>query len=117
MQKKIRIGTRSSKLALWQARTVAIQLEELGHDVEVVKIDSQEDLDLENSSYETEINGAFTRTLDKALLNDSIDIAVHSMKDVPIVLPKKIVQAAVLKRAGSLDVLVYNGSEESAIQK
>jgi len=39
MQKKIRIGTRSSKLALWQARTVAIQLEELGHDVEVVKID------------------------------------------------------------------------------
>lgn len=117
MQKKIRIGTRSSKLALWQARTVAIQLEELGHDVEVVKIDSQGDLDLVNPLYEMGITGVFTRTLDKALLNDSIDIAVHSMKDVPTVLPENIVQAAVLKRAGSLDVLVYNDSEESAIQK
>ena len=117
MQKKIRIGTRSSKLALWQARTVAIQLEELGHDVEVVKIDSQGDLDLENPLYEMGITGVFTRTLDKALLNDSIDIAVHSMKDVPTVLPEKIVQAAVLKRAGSLDVLVYNDSVESVMQK
>ena len=90
MQKKIRIGTRSSKLALWQARTVAIQLEELGHDVEVVKIDSQGDLDLENPLYEMGITGVFTRTLDKALLNDSIDIAVHSMKDVPTVLPEKL---------------------------
>lgn len=117
MQKKIRIGTRSSKLALWQARTVAIQLEELGHDVEVIKIDSQGDLDLENPLYEMGITGVFTRTLDKALLNDSIDIAVHSMKDVPTVLPEKIVQAAVLKRAGSLDVLVYNGDVESVMQK
>jgi len=117
MQKIIRIGTRSSKLALWQARTVAIQLEELGHKVEVVKIDSQGDLDLENPLYEMGITGVFTRTLDKALLNDSIDIAVHSMKDVPTVLPEKIVQAAVLKRAGSLDILVYNGDVESVMQK
>ncbi len=117
MQNKIRIGTRSSKLALWQARTVAIQLEELGHDVEVVKIDSQGDLDLENPLYEMGITGVFTKTLDKALLSDKVDIAVHSMKDVPTVLPENIVQAAVLKRAGSLDVLVYNGDIESVMQK
>ena len=117
MENKIRIGTRSSKLALWEANTVAKQLEELGHRTEIIEIDSQGDLDLTKPLYELGITGIFTKNLDVALLNDTIDIAVHSMKDVPTVLPENIVQAAVLKRAGSLDVLVYNDNEEFLMQK
>ena len=109
---KIRIGTRSSELALWQANTVARQLEELGHTSEIIKIDSQGDLDLKKPLYELGITGVFTRNLDIALLNGTIDIAVHSMKDVPTVLPENVVQAAVLKRGGSLDVLVFKDNEE-----
>ena len=52
------------------------------------------------------ITGIFTKTLDVAMINGMVDIAVHSMKDVPTILPKGIVQTAVLKRASSQDVLV-----------
>lgn len=109
MEKIIRIGTRSSKLALWQANLVAEKLKEiegLELKTEIVHIDSQGDLDLDKPLHELGITGVFTKTLDDALLKGKIDIAVHSMKDVPTVLPNKIVQAAVLKRAGSLDVLI-----------
>ncbi|AOW20263.1 hydroxymethylbilane synthase [Urechidicola croceus] len=120
MNRTIRIGTRSSELALWQANLVAKKLEEIeGVDIktEIVKIDSQGDLQLDKPLYELGITGVFTKNLDIALLNGEIDIAVHSMKDVPTVLPKKIVQAAVLKRAGSLDVLVTReGNEEFLYQ-
>jgi hydroxymethylbilane synthase len=109
MQKIIRIGTRSSQLALWQANLVASQLQEIeGLDIktEIVKIDSQGDLNLDKPLHELGLTGIFTKSLDAAMLRGEIDIAVHSMKDVPTVLPNKIVQAAVLKRAGSLDVLI-----------
>jgi hydroxymethylbilane synthase len=56
--------------------------------------------------YELGITGIFTKTLDVAMLNNTVDIAVHSLKDVPTALPKGIVQAAVLKRASTLDILV-----------
>lgn len=112
MDNTIRIGTRSSELALWQANTVAHQLNHLGHKTKIVKIDSQGDLDLKKPLYEMGITGVFTKNLDIALLNNTIDIAVHSLKDVPTVLPENIVQAAVLKRAGSLDVLVYKDNED-----
>ncbi|MDT0552355.1 hydroxymethylbilane synthase [Urechidicola vernalis] len=117
MEKIIRIGTRSSELALWQANTVAHQLNHLGHETEIVKIDSQGDLDLKKPLYEMGITGVFTKNLDIALLNGTIDIAVHSMKDVPTVLPENIVQAAVLKRAGSLDVCVFKDNEDFFHQK
>ena len=117
MDKKIRIGTRSSELALWQANTVASQLNHLGHETEIVKIDSQGDINLEKPLYEMGITGIFTKNLDIALLNRTIDIAVHSMKDVPTALPQNIVQAAVLKRGGSLDILVFKGNEEFLHQK
>jgi hydroxymethylbilane synthase len=109
MQKTIRIGTRSSQLALWQANLVANKLQEIeGLDIktEIVKIDSQGDLNLDKPLHELGLTGVFTKSLDAAMLRGEIDIAVHSMKDVPTVLPNKIVQAAVLKRAGSLDVLI-----------
>lgn len=117
MEKMIRIGTRSSELALWQAKQVANSLHDLGVKTQIVKIDSQGDLNLEKPLYELGIIGVFTKNLDIALLNGSIDIAVHSMKDVPTNLPENIVQAAVLKRGGYNDVLVYNGNEEFLSQK
>ncbi|MDV7187124.1 hydroxymethylbilane synthase [Lutibacter sp. TH_r2] len=103
---KIRIGTRSSELALWQANTVAHQLETLGHETEIVKIDSLGDVVLDKPLYELGITGVFTRNLDIALLNNKVDIAVHSFKDVPTKLAEGIVQAAVLKRGDFSDILV-----------
>ncbi len=112
MGKVIRIGTRSSDLALWQANVVSQSLIDLGVETKIIKIDSQGDLNLDKPLYELGITGIFTRNLDVALLNGSIDIAVHSMKDVPTVLPDDIVQAAVLKRGGYNDILVFKGNEE-----
>ena len=67
------------------------------------------DLVLDKPLYELGITGIFTKTLDVAMLNGDIDIAVHSMKDVPTALPKGIVEAAVLKRADVKDILVHKG--------
>ncbi|MEX0275564.1 MAG: hydroxymethylbilane synthase, partial [Flavobacteriaceae bacterium] len=107
MKYPIRIGTRESELALWQAKTVKRQLEALGHSCEMVPVKSTGDVVLDKPLYELGITGIFTRTLDIALLEDKIDVAVHSMKDVPTVLPKQLVQAAVLKRGMTNDVLIH----------
>ncbi|WNH08547.1 hydroxymethylbilane synthase [Thalassobellus suaedae] len=112
MSKTIRIGTRDSKLALWQAKIVQSQLENLGHKTELVPVKSTGDLVLDKPLYELGITGIFTRTLDIAMLNNDIDIAVHSLKDVPTILPKGIVQAAVLKRGNVNDTLVFKNNEE-----
>ncbi|WP_194768274.1 hydroxymethylbilane synthase [Tamlana sp. I1] len=112
MSKIIRIGTRDSELALWQANIVKTQLEALGHKTQLVPVKSTGDLVLDKPLYELGITGIFTRTLDIAMLNDDIDIAVHSLKDVPTVLPKGIVQAAVLKRGNVNDTLVFKNNEE-----
>ncbi|WP_142784409.1 hydroxymethylbilane synthase [Changchengzhania lutea] len=112
MSKIIRIGTRDSELALWQAKIVQSQLEHLGHKTTIVPVKSTGDLVLDKPLYELGITGIFTRTLDIAMLNHDIDIAVHSLKDVPTVLPKGIVQAAVLKRGNVNDTLVFKDNEE-----
>ena len=117
MSKLIRIGTRDSELALWQAKTVQSQLENLGYKTTLVPVKSTGDLVLNKPLYELGITGIFTRTLDIAMLNHDIDIAVHSLKDVPTVLPKGIVQAAVLKRGNFNDLLVYKNNEEFLAQK
>ncbi len=109
MTSSIRIGTRDSALALWQAKTVQKQLESLGYSTQLVSIKSTGDLVLDKPLYELGITGIFTKTLDVALLRKEIDIAVHSMKDVPTALPKGIVQAAVLERATVTDILVTKG--------
>jgi hydroxymethylbilane synthase len=106
MNKVIRIGTRDSQLALWQAHTVENQLQALGYKTQIVPVKSIGDLKLDTPLYELGITGIFTKTLDVAMLNNTVDIAVHSLKDVPTALPKGIVQAAVLKRANTLDILV-----------
>ncbi len=112
MNKIIRIGTRDSELALWQANTVKNKLEALGYQAALVPVKSTGDLVLDKPLYELGITGIFTKTLDVAMLNGEIDIAVHSMKDVPTALPQGIVQAAVLERANYLDILAYNDNEE-----
>ncbi|WP_116790004.1 hydroxymethylbilane synthase [Flavobacterium psychrotrophum] len=111
-QKTIRIGTRDSELALWQAHTVEKQLNDLGYATEIVAVKSTGDLILDVPLYELGITGIFTKTLDVAMLRGEVDIAVHSMKDVPTALPKGIVQAAVLERANVDDILVHKGNPD-----
>ncbi len=109
-KKTIRIGTRDSELALWQAHTVQKKLNDLGYKTEIIAVKSQGDIILDKPLYELGITGIFTKTLDIAMINGQVDIAVHSMKDVPTALPIGIVQAAVLERANTLDILVHKGS-------
>ena len=109
MSKTIRIGTRDSELALWQANTVKNKLEALGYQTELLPVKSTGDLNLDQPLYEMGITGIFTKTLDVAMVKDQIDIAVHSMKDVPTKLPNGIVQGAVLPRANVSDILIHKG--------
>lgn len=109
-KKTIRIGTRDSELALWQAHTVQKKLNDLGYKTEIIAVKSDGDIILDKPLYELGITGIFTKTLDIAMINGQVDIAVHSMKDVPTALPIGIVQAAVLTRANTLDILVHKGS-------
>ncbi|MBO9618939.1 MAG: hydroxymethylbilane synthase [Niabella sp.] len=104
----IRIGTRDSQLALWQATQVKNLLESFGVPASLTPIKSDGDIDLVTPLYAMGVQGVFTRALDIALLNNQIDIAVHSMKDVPVQLPHGIVEAAVLERASYKDILVLN---------
>lgn len=107
--KIIRIGTRDSELALWQANTVASKLNALGYATEIVSVKSTGDIILDKPLYELGITGIFTKTLDIAMIQGEVDIAVHSMKDVPTALPRGIVEAAVLERANVYDLLVHKG--------
>ena len=107
MGKTIRIGTRESQLAVWQARQVKELLTRFGYAAELIYLKSEGDIDLQTPLYEIGVQGIFTRSLDIALLNDKIDIAVHSMKDVPTQLANGIIQGAILKRASYKDLLVY----------
>ena len=110
MNRTIRIGTRDSELALWQAHTVEKKLNDLGYKTEIIAVKSQGDIILDKPLYELGITGIFTKTLDIAMINGQVDIAVHSMKDVPTALPIGIIQAAVLERANTLDILVHKGN-------
>ncbi len=107
MSQPLRIGTRDSQLAVWQATLVQSLLKEAGVASELVYIKSEGDIDTVTPLYALGVTGIFTKTLDAALLNNRIDVAVHSMKDVPTQLAQGIQQAAVLKRASYKDILVY----------
>jgi hydroxymethylbilane synthase len=109
MYNSLKIGTRESQLAVWQATLVKDLLIRQGITSELVLIKSEGDIDLKTPLYEMGVQGIFTKTLDAALLNNKIDIAVHSMKDVPTQLADGIAQAAVLKRGNFRDILIVNG--------
>lgn len=113
----MRIGTRESELAVWQATTVKDMLLQQGYASELVYIKSEGDADLKTPLYEIGVQGIFTRALDIALLNGDIDIAVHSMKDVPTQMAKGIVQAAVLPRASYKDLFVPRNNERVNISE
>ena len=105
---KIRIGTRKSNLALWQAKTVANKLKEIGFQSSIITLKSDGDINPTQPLYSFGIQGVFTKTLDSALLEKKIDIAVHSLKDVPTSLPSEIVLGAVLKRGNPYDIIIHN---------
>ena len=109
MKKLVKIGTRESELATWQASHVKELLKKNGIDSQLIFIKSEGDINTVTPLYELGVQGIFTKTLDAALLDKRIDIAVHSMKDVPIQPAKGIRQAAVLRRASYKDILVFKG--------
>ena|SRR5580692_3556147 len=113
----IRIGTRESQLAIWQATQVQQLLEKEGVSSILVPIKSEGDIDLTTPLYAIGVQGIFTRSLDIALLNRTIDIAVHSMKDVPTTLAEGVRQAAVLKRGPVHDLLVYKTDTEFLLNR
>jgi hydroxymethylbilane synthase len=112
LKQAIKIGTRDSQLAIWQAELVQSLLEKNGIVSELVHIKSKGDVDTVTPLYELGVQGIFTKSLDAALLDKRIDIAVHSLKDVPTNLAEGIRQAAVLKRASYKDILVFKGDRK-----
>ena len=112
MQSLIRIGTRESQLAVWQATHVKELLAQHDQDASLVFIKSDGDIDLKTPLYEIGVHGIFTRALDIALLENRIDVAVHSFKDVPTQLPMGVMQAAVLKRGAVNDLLVFKTNND-----
>ena len=115
MKQLIKIGTRESELAVWQATHVQNLLEQKGYKSELIYIKSEGDINLVTPLYELGVQGIFTKTLDAAILNNRIDIAVHSMKDVPTQLAEGLSLAAVLKRASYKDILVFKINKQSSI--
>jgi hydroxymethylbilane synthase len=106
----LRIGTRGSPLALWQARTVQTALAR-AHDIapgriEIVVIKTTGDKVLDRPLAEVGGKGLFTQEIERALLDGGIDLAVHSAKDVPTFLPDGLILAGCLPRADSRDALV-----------
>lgn len=105
-QAAIRIGTRDSELATWQARQVARQLQKAGHETELIFVKSEGDIDLSTPLMEMGGKGVFTKALDDAQLKNEIDIAVHSFKDLPTENPLPLKVAAILERGDPRDTLV-----------
>lgn len=102
----IRIGSRGSQLALWQANHLADALRALGHQVSIEIIRTTGDR-MQNISFASVgAKGMFTREIEEALLANTIDMAVHSLKDLPTELGEPFVLAAIPKRADARDVLV-----------
>jgi hydroxymethylbilane synthase len=110
----IRIATRSSKLALWQAEEVKKQLQAQGARCELTPIESTGDIHLTQPIYAMGVSGVFTKQLDIALLDGTADIAVHSLKDVPTQLAEGLTLAAVLPRGSHEDVLLVKSDSSLA---
>ncbi|TAK06874.1 MAG: hydroxymethylbilane synthase, partial [Candidatus Manganitrophaceae bacterium] len=102
----LKIGSRGSQLALWQANWVKGQLESKGFQVEIVKIKTTGDKILDVPLAKVGGKGLFVKEIEEALLRGEIDLAVHSMKDVPSVLPEPLHLAAIPKREDPRDALI-----------
>lgn len=106
--RKIRIGSRGSDLALWQANHVKKQLEDLGAEVSITIIKTQGDQIQHLSFDKLEGKGFFTKEIEQALLEESIDLAVHSHKDLETNPPEGLIIAAVSERENPADVLLIH---------
>jgi hydroxymethylbilane synthase len=102
----LRLGTRGSKLARWQAEWVAGELRRLGHAVELIEIATRGDLEQVVAVEEIGTRGVFTKEIQRALLTEDVDLAVHSLKDLPTETVEGLMLAAVPPRESSADVLV-----------
>jgi len=112
---KIRLGTRASDLAQWQANWVASQLQETGVDVEMVPITTSGDRNQQGPIGSFGSQGLFTKEIQAAMLDDRIDLAVHSLKDLPTEEVPGLVLAAVPERASVCDVLVMRRAGDVAL--
>ncbi len=103
----IRLGSRGSKLALWQAEFVQFEVERMaGGKVEIVKIKTTGDMILDVPLARVGGKGLFVKEIEEALLSERIDLAVHSMKDVPTDLPPALEIAAITKREDPRDAFI-----------
>ncbi|MBN6079755.1 hydroxymethylbilane synthase [Aggregatibacter actinomycetemcomitans] len=109
-QKSLKIATRQSPLALWQANYVKDRLQQLYPDlnVELVPMVTKGDVILDSPLAKIGGKGLFVKELENALLNNEADIAVHSMKDVPMQFPQGLGLAVICKREDPRDAFVSN---------
>jgi hydroxymethylbilane synthase len=108
----LRLGTRKSKLALWQANFVKEKLEALGCKVELVPITTTGDKILDAPLAKIGGKGLFVKEIENALLAGEIDLAVHSLKDVPITIPEGLTLSAITEREEPYDVLISRNGEK-----
>src|SRR5919198_6175919 len=101
---RLRIGSRGSQLALWQANHIAALLRERGHEVEIEVIKTTGDKITDVALAKVGTKGMFTKEIEEALGDKRVDLAVHSLKDVPTVLDDKFVMAAIMEREDPRDV-------------
>ena len=107
MNSVLRLGTRGSPLALWQANAVAARLQATsGHACRIIVIKTSGDRLQEAPLSESGGKGLFVKEIEDALLRDEIDLAVHSSKDMPAILPDGLTIGAVLPREDPLDAIV-----------
>jgi hydroxymethylbilane synthase len=111
----LRIGSRGSALALWQAEHVKSRLQGLGHTVEVVVITTTGDRVQDRRLESVGGKGAFLKEIEEALAAHEVDLAVHSLKDVPTALPDGLRLVAILERADPRDVLLSGGARLDAL--
>ena len=105
---KIKIGSRGSDLALWQAHHVKDRLTQAGAEVSITIFKTQGDKIQHLSLDKLEGKGFFTKELEDALLNNEIDLAVHSHKDLPTVSPEGLLIAAVSEREDPSELILIN---------
>jgi hydroxymethylbilane synthase len=103
---KITIATRESRLALWQAEHVQARLQALGHTVSLLPMTTQGDQILDRALSKVGGKGLFVKELENALADGRADIAVHSLKDVPMEMPEGFTLACVMEREDPRDALV-----------
>ena len=110
----MKIGTRGSQLARWQAEWVQSRLAERGVRAELVVITTQGDAEIDRPLHELDGKGFFTKEIEDALLENRIDVAVHSLKDLPTTLPPGLALAAIPARHDPREALV-NGTSIQAL--